>query len=413
MISENTPAAPGKSAGRTTLVALAVVALAAFGTYKYMHRDGAEAAAAGAPATGGKGGRASGPIPVGTAEARTGDLEVRLNAIGNARALNTVTVRPLVGGTLQKIHFKEGAEVKAGDLLAEVDPRPFLVQKMQAEGALARDEAQLANAKRDLARYREAAEAVTQQQIDTAGASVGQLEGAVLADRAAVDNAKLQIEYSRITAPITGRVGLRLVDEGNVVGANDATGIVVITQIHPISVVFTLPESGLQGMIAAAAKDSALKVVAFDRDNTTPLAEGALAAFDNQLDATTGTVKLRANFDNTDNALFPNQFVNIRLSVGGRKGVTLVPTVAVQIADKERFVYVVTGDGTVDKRAVKPGVADERDTEILDGVKPGETVVTEGLDRLRQGSKVVSSNKAREAAKPGTGKKRGKGMHNE
>lgn len=390
------PETPSPKSGYAGGVVAALILLVAGGAGWYLleHRD-----AEGAGKPGARGARNAAPMPVGTAPVTTGDLEVYINAIGNVRALNTAVVRPLVSGTLQEIRFTEGAMVKEGDRLADIDPRPFEVQKLQAEGQLARDEASLANARRDLARYKEAAEAVTQQQIDTAAAAVAQLEGAVLTDRAAVDNAKLQLEYSRITAPISGRVGLRQIDKGNFTGPSDTAGIAVITQLQPISVVFNVPENELRRLVAAVAKKADLKVAAFDRDNITPLAEGALAALDNQLDATTGTVKLRANFENKAGELFPNQFVNVRLLTGTREKVVLVPSVAVQISDKDRFVYVVSQDGTVERREVKTGDFDEKNTEILEGVKPGETVVTEGLDRLRSGSKVVAANKAREAAK--------------
>jgi multidrug efflux system membrane fusion protein len=389
MISETSShtAPSAKSRGRATLVALVTLALAVVGYFVYS-RSGDAAEASGKQ--GGKGAsRRSEVVSVGTAVVRKGDIGVSLDALGNVRALNTVTVRTQVNGTLNKIHFTEGAVVQAGDRLADIDPRPYEVQKMQAEGQLARDEASLKNARLDLARYKEAAEAVTQQQIDTATAAVAQFEGAVMTDRAAVNNANLQLTYCRITAPITGTVGLRQVDAGNIVSTGDAAGIVVITQLQPVSVLFNIPENDLRAVIAAMAVDAKLKVGAYDRTGSTLLATGELAALDNQIDPTTGTVKLRANFANAGFELFPNQFVNVRLHTAVRREVTLVPVVAVQIADKERFMYVVTGDNTVERRVVKTGVSDDADTEIIEGVKPGETIVTDGLDRLKTGSKVL------------------------
>ena len=393
--SDTAAKAPGTHQ-KTGLVLAALILIAAAGAgWWLLYGRGTTPA----PAAGGRAGRAAaGPMPVGTAAVSTGNLDIYLNTIGNVRALNTVTVRTLVNGTLQKVYFTEGAFVKAGDRLADVDPRPFEVQKLQAEGQLARDRALLANAKRDLVRYKDAAEAVTQQQIDLATSTVAQYEGAVITDQAAVDNAALQLTYSHIVSPVSGRAGLRQVDEGNVVNTGDTTGIVVITQLQPISVIFTVPESDLRRLSAAVAKNPALKVIAFDRDNTTLLADGALSALDNQVDATTGTVKLRANFDNKDSGLFPNQFVNVRVLVGTRENIVLVPTVAVQISDKDRYVYVVDTEGSVERRTVKTGDFDDKSTEIVEGVKPGEIVVTEGLDRLRTGSKVISSNSARHAA---------------
>ncbi len=406
------PAASGKSPGRVALVALAVIALGGAG-YAIYSRSGV----AGDPAAkaGGKGaGKRNEPVPVATGLVRRGDLGVSLDALGNVRALNTVTVRTQVNGTLDKIRFTEGAVVKAGDRLADIDPRPYEVLKMQAEGQLARDEASLKNARSDLARYTEAAEAVTRQQIDTAAAAVAQFEGAVMTDRAAMNNANLQLTYCRITAPISGTVGLRQVDAGNIVSTGDTAGIVVITQLQPVSVLFNVPENDLSAVIAAMSADAGLKVGAYDRTGSTLLATGELVALDNQIDPTTGTVKLRANFTNAGRELFPNQFVNVRLHTAVRRDVTLAPTVAVQIADKDRFMYVVAGDNTVERRAVKTGASDDTDTEILEGVKPGETVVTEGLDRLKSGSKVlVPAAKAAEKKPPEkAGGSGGKGMHN-
>lgn len=332
---------------------------------------------------------------VATAKVKSGDLDIRIGALGSVTALKTVVVRSRVDGELMKIHFAEGASVNAGDPLADIDPRPFLVQKMQAEGQLARDTASLKNARLDLARYTGAAEAVTRQQIDAATAAVAQFEGAVKTDEAAVDNAKLQIEYCHITAPISGTVGLRRIDAGNIVSASDTGGIVTITQLQPISVIFSVAENDLAALLKAVSGGTALKVEALDRDGKVTLATGTLAALDNQIDPTTGTVKLRANFDNADRKLFPNQFVNVRLLVDTKKGVALAPTTAVQISDKDRFVYVLNNDDTVSRRAVKTGDTDGLDTEIIEGLAPGETVVTDGLDRLQEGAKVIPQGRTR------------------
>lgn len=378
--NDNPPAAPS-STGKI-LAIVAILALLGGGAWYWKFQNNAAAGKAGAH-------KGMPPVTVATGVVKTGELDIRLGALGSVTPLNTVVVRSRVDGQLDKIHFAEGAAVKAGDLLAEIDPRPFLVQKLQAEGQLARDAASLKNAKLDLDRYKAAAEAVTRQQIDAATAAVSQFEGAVKTDEALVDNAKLQLEYSRITAPISGTVGLRAVDAGNIVSTGDTAGIVTITQLQPISVVFSLPENDLGALLAAAGKGgSALKVEALDREGKTILATGTLAAMDNRIDPTTGTLKLRGNFDNTDRRLFPNQFVNVRLVTDTRKGVLLAPVTAVQIGETDRFVYVVNKDGTVTRKEVKTGDTDGRRIEILEGVAEGEVLVTDGLDRLQDGAKV-------------------------
>ena len=370
--------------------------LALSGALSAVHGQGADApkAAGGAPGNGKGGkGRLILPTSISTATVAPGDLEIRVSALGLVKALNTVTVRPRVEGQLMDVRFTEGQAVKAGDPLAEIDPRPFEVQLQQAEGQLARDRAALANAKLDLRRYQDAAEAVTRQQLDSATALVAQLEGTVKADEGTVANARLQLGYCHVTAPIGGSVGLRAVDAGNVVSQNDPAGLVVITQLQPISVVFGVPEGDIPAVQYAVSRGSVLRVEAFDRDGKQVLATGDLSALDNQIDASTGTLRLRAQFANGDRRLFPNQFVNVRLTVENRKGVLLAPTVAVQISDKDRFVFVVNPDDTVTRRTVRTGAVDGLNTEILEGVAAGEAIAADGLDRLQSGSKVAVSGR--------------------
>lgn len=352
--------------------------------------------------TGGKSGRPLLPISIAVAPVVAGDMEIRISALGSVKALNTVTVRPRVDGQLMRVHFTEGQSVRAGDLLAEIDPRPFEVQLMQAEGQLARDRATLANAKLDLKRYQAAAEAVTSQQLDAASALVAQLEGTVRVGEAAASNARLQLTYARVVAPIAGTVGLRPVDAGNVVSANDPAGVAVITQLQPITAVFGVPEGDVPALLYAVGRGAALKSEAFDRDGRTILAVGELAALDNQIDPGTGTLRLRAQFANADRRLFPNQFVNIRLTVENRKGVLLVPTSAVQISDRDRFVFVLGTDETVTRRTVRTGAVDGLNTEILEGVAAGEVVAADGLDRLQSGMKVVVGGRRAERGPEGS-----------
>ena len=348
---------------------------------------------------GGKGARNL-PVSVATATIAPGDIEIRISALGAVKALNTVTVRPRVSGQLMKLYFTEGQAVKAGDPLADIDPRPFDVALTQAEGQLARDRAALANAKLDLKRYQDAAEAITRQQLDSAGAQVAQLEGTVKVDEGTVANARLQLEYAKVTAPISGVVGLRTVDVGNVVSSSDTTGLVVITQLQPLSVVFGVPESDIPALQYAIGQGAQLKAEAFDRDGRMVLAVGDLSALDNQIDASTGTLRLRALFANADRRLFPNQFVNIRLTVENKKGVLLAPTAAVQISDKDRFVFILNPDDTVTRRTVRTGVVDGLNTEIIEGLKAGEVIAADGLDRLQTGTKVIVAGRRKSAGAP-------------
>ncbi len=331
------------------------------------------------------------PVPVGISKATLGDIDVTLDALGTVAPLATVTVKPQVGGQLVKINFEEGQTVKAGQILAEIDPRPYQATLDQAQGQLARDQAQLANAQVDLNRYQTliTQNSIAQQQVDTQAALVRQLQGTVKSDQANVESATINLDYSSIKSPITGRVGLRQVDIGNVVIAGQATGIAVVTQLQPISVVFPVPEDSIDPIMARVGQGAHLGVQAYDRAQTHMIAPGTLATLDNQIDTTTGTVKLRAIFDNQDGLLFPNQFVNIRLLVNTLHNQVVTPVAAVQRGASGTFVYVVNPDHTVSMRAVTLGVTNDDRVAITQGVQPGDTVVVDGADRLRDGARVI------------------------
>jgi multidrug efflux system membrane fusion protein len=331
-------------------------------------------------------------VPVVATRARKGNLPIYLNGLGSVEAYYTVTVRTRVDGQLLRFNVAEGQIVKADDLIAEIDPRPFEVQLEQAEGQMGRDQAILANAKLDLERYRvlAAQNAIPKQLLDTQAALVNQYEAIVRQDQGVINAAKLQLVYTRITSPIPGRIGLRQVDPGNIVHAADANGIAVITQLQPITVVFNLGEQDISSLVSRLQTGKRLAVEAYDRPFKHKLATGSLLTFDNLVDPNTGTIRLKALFQNRDNILFPNEFVNARLLIDTLKNTVLVPAAAVQRGPQTVFVFVVKPDNTIELRNVKLGPIEGEIASIEQGLAPGEVVVTEGVDKLQQGSRVTT-----------------------
>ncbi|WP_448164851.1 MdtA/MuxA family multidrug efflux RND transporter periplasmic adaptor subunit [Burkholderia cepacia] len=399
----NDPASPAARRPRRTLMAgaLAVVVIGGLLWWHPWNRTpaaGSAATGAGASAAGGGGHRGRGgpaamaniPQPVQVATATQGEMPIVLSALGTVTPLANVTVKTQLSGYLQSVSFQEGQIVRKGDVLAQIDPRPYQVSLENAEGTHARDSALLATARLDLKRYQTllSQDSIASQTVDTQASLVKQYEGAVKTDQAAIDSAKLNLTYARITAPVSGRVGLRQVDPGNYVTPGDANGIVVITQLQPMSVIFTTSEDNLPQILKQVNAGQKLSVTAYNRNNTVPLETGSLATLDNQIDTSTGTVKLRANFDNKEGMLFPNQFVNTRLLVDVMRNATIVPTSAVLTGSIGQFVYVVKPDNTVTVRKVTIGPVDGERTSIVSGIALGERVVTDGSDRLREGAKI-------------------------
>ena len=373
-------------------IALCLVAGAGGGYYYYSQKNGAPAAAE-APGKGGKGakGGPGGVVPVVAAAATTADVGVVLDALGSVTPVSTVTVRSRVDGQLMKILFKEGQVVREGELLAEIDPRTYQVQLATAEAQSARDQALLKNSMIDLERYRTLfkQDSIAKQQLDTQESVVRQAEATVKIDQAAIDSARLQLTYCRITAPVAGRVGLRQVDLGNIVRAGDANGLVVITQLQPITVVFSIPEDSLPPVMKKLRAGEKLAANAFDRGGKTQLASGMLLTADNQIDPATGTVKLKAQFPNEDQSLFPSQFVNIKLMVDVKRGATVVPAAAVQRGTPGTFVYAVNAETkTVSVRKVQLGPTQGETVAVESGIEPGTLVVVDGADKLREGAAV-------------------------
>lgn len=345
------------------------------------------------------------PVPVVAGVVAEKDVPIFLDGLGTVQAFNTVTVRARVDGQVVKVAFKEGQEVRAGEVLVQIDPDPYRAALEQAMAKKGQDEAQLANARTDLKRYADllANEGVTQQVFDTQKALVTQLEAAVKADQAAIESEKVQLAYTTIVSPIDGRTGLRLVDQGNMVRANDATGLVVITQLKPISVVFTLPEQTLGRIQQQQSVTPELSVLALGQDNTNLLGEGKLAVIDNQIDTTTGTIRLKATFPNTELRLWPGQFVNARLLLAVRKGSAVVPASVVQRGPEGAFAFVINEDQTVEIRPVQVAQIEQGEALIEAGLRPGERVVVDGQYRLQKTSRI----KTADAPAPGTGGERG------
>jgi multidrug efflux system membrane fusion protein len=379
------PAQASKPRSRVRPILTTLLILAVVGGVIWWTRQGT------APQPGGGGRRNAGPMSIVPEVVGKGDIGVNINALGTVASLATVTVRTQISGYLMKIDFKEGNEVKKGDLLAEIDPRPYEAALAQAKGQLARDEAMLKGAQVDLARYQglAAQNAVPHQTLDTQIALVAQNQGTVEADKASVKSAEVNLAYCHIVSPLDGRVGLRLVDQGNYVTPGDTSGLVVITQLQPISVLFTVPEDNLQAIAKRTQAGAVLPVTALDRTGASKIADGSMASFDSQIDPTTGTIKLRALFPNDDRLLYPNQFVNVRLLLDTHKDVTTISTAGIQRGAPGTFVYIVNADSTVSVRPVKLGVTDGDRTEVLSGLNPGERIVIDGADKLRDGAKVV------------------------
>ena len=367
------------------IVVAAICVLVLFG----YARSRGKAAAASAPQ---RGGGMQQVVPVAIAAVTQQDMPVYLDGLGSVQAFNTVTIKTRIDGEVTQVAFREGQDVKKGELLIVIDPRPYQVALEQAQATMYRDQSQLTIAKRNVERYSELFKegVVSQQDLDTQQSAEGNLEGMVRADQAAIDNAKLNLAYTHITAPFDGRVGLRLVDPGNMVHAADTTGMLVLTQMHPIAVIFTLPEDNLPPVLKRLQKGT-MTVDVYSRDNRNHLSTGSLLTVNNQIDQTTGTVRLKAVFDNNDSMLWPNQFVNARLLLDVKKNATVVPAAAVQRGAEGTYAFVVKADNTVEVRQVKVGVTEGNLIAVNQGLNPGENVVTDGQDKLQAGSRVRPS----------------------
>ncbi len=351
-----------------------------------MHRSPAEAS----PAVGKKGGGFGGPVPVSVEAVRQEDFEEWLSLAGTVTPLNVVTIRSRVDGQLDKVCFSEGQLVKAGDLIAQIDPRPFQVALDQAKAALARDQAVLKNAQADLERYQKLLKenSIAEQQVTTQAALVAQYDATLAADRAAIASAELQLGYTQITTPITGRAGLRQIDPGNMIHATDATGLVIVTQMDPMGLVCSIPQERVVAVMSRLAGAGEVPVEAVDKAMNTTLGRGKLMTTDNQIDVTSGTLKLKAELPNTKGSLFPNQFVIAKLLVDRQVGATVAPAMAIQRGAQGAYVFVLNSDATVSLRSVTTAAAHRDRMLISDGLKPGDQVITQGVDRLREGSKV-------------------------
>jgi multidrug efflux system membrane fusion protein len=390
------PAAKPRSRRRFVVISLLALLIVGGGVWWSRQESAPQQAA------GGGGGRNAAPMSIVPEVVGKGDIGINLNGLGTVTSLATVTIRSQISGYLQKVVFKEGDEVKKGDLLAEIDSRPFEATLAQAKGQLARDEAMLKGAQVDLARYQglAAQNAVPHQTLDTQVALVAQDQGTVEADRGTVKSAEVNLQYCRILSPLDGRVGLRQVDQGNYVTPGDTTGLVVITQLKPISVLFTVPEDNLQAISKRLQDGAVLPATAFDRSGAHKIAEGTLQTFDSQIDPTTGTIKLRAQFPNETEALYPNQFVNIQLLLDTHKDVTIMPTAGVQRGVPGTFVYLVNANNTVSVRKVALGVTEGDRVEVTSGLVPGDRIVVDGADKLRDGAKINVRTEAGAGATP-------------
>jgi membrane fusion protein, multidrug efflux system len=389
------PTAPKRGWG-SRLVWLSIVVLLIVAGVVWWNRQQSAPQQAGA-------GRGAAPMSIVAGVVDKGDIGINLNALGTVTSLATVTIRTQISGYLLKIDFKEGDDVKKGDLLAEIDPRPYEAALAQAKGQLARDEALLKGAQVDLARYQglAAQNAVPRQTLDTQVALVAQDQGTVEADRGTVKSAEVNLQYCRILSPLDGRVGLRQVDQGNYVTPGDANGLVVITQLQPISVLFTVPEDNLQAISKRLQSGAVLPAAALDRSGASKIADGTLQTFDSQIDPTTGTIKLRAQFPNDTKTLYPNQFVNIRLLLDTHKDVAILPTAGVQRGVPGTFVYFINADATVSVRPIQLGVTDADRVEVRSGLAAGDRIVIDGADKLRDGAKINLRPEAGTAAGAG------------